>query len=74
MSYCRFKSVILVIVFPILILSACSKSHNWPQFRGPEGNMIATEKESYDNFQSAENEINFHLSSINSSKILILFF
>ena len=35
----RFK--LLLLMFPVLFISCCSrKSHNWPQFRGPESNML----------------------------------
>jgi outer membrane protein assembly factor BamB len=34
---------LFVLVF-IMILSSCTNSHNWPQFRGPESNMLPAGK------------------------------
>jgi len=37
-----FRLITLMVVLSILALMACSQMQNWPQFRGPESNMVVT--------------------------------
>ncbi|OFY64591.1 MAG: hypothetical protein A2Y71_17135 [Bacteroidetes bacterium RBG_13_42_15] len=39
-----FRSGFIILVLPLLLITACSKQQNWPQFRGPESNMLTTAK------------------------------
>lgn len=41
---CNHRSHILLFVFPLLIGSSCVQKQNWPQFRGPESNMVYSGK------------------------------
>jgi outer membrane protein assembly factor BamB len=40
---CRFST--LLAIMPVLLVSSCSQKQNWPQFRGPESNMVTTLKD-----------------------------
>ncbi len=35
-----FRSLIFILSVPLLMITACSKQQNWPQFRGPGSNML----------------------------------
>jgi outer membrane protein assembly factor BamB len=37
-----FRSGVIILIVPLLLMTACSKQQNWPQFRGPERNMLTT--------------------------------
>ncbi len=39
-----FRSNTLLAIFTCLIVSSCSQKQNWPQFRGPESNMVSHAK------------------------------
>ncbi len=34
------KLIAIVVILPILFFLSCAKKQNWPQFRGPDGNII----------------------------------
>ena len=39
------KQSVLLLVTTVLIFCSCNRTNNWPQFRGPNSNQIALEKE-----------------------------
>jgi len=34
------RLIAIAVILPILSLLSCAKKQNWPQFRGPDGNMV----------------------------------
>ena len=42
-------------IIAVLILSSCSQQQNWPQFRGPESNMVAASTHLPDSWGEGKN-------------------
>jgi hypothetical protein len=34
------KLTAIAVILPILLLLSCTKKQNWPQFRGPDSNIV----------------------------------
>src|SRR4030065_2300322 len=39
-----FKLNVFILILPLFLITGCSKLQNWPQFRGPESNMLSSAK------------------------------
>lgn len=37
----QFRAAVILLIVPLFLTTACSEKQNWPQFRGPESNMLA---------------------------------
>ena len=51
----NFKLNAAIGIFLLLMVASCSQKQNWPQFRGPEGNMIVTGKHLAEEWDSVKN-------------------
>ena len=51
----RFVFILLLPAIFLLVFSACTNSGNWPQFRGPDGNMTASGKSLPDTWGNDKN-------------------
>lgn len=52
-SWVRFTAFIGI--FYLIIVTSCSEKQNWPQFRGPEGNMVLTGKNLPEEWDTVKN-------------------
>lgn len=54
-NQCKLKLLSISTIVIILVLTSCSRIQNWPQFRGPDGNMFFTSNEMPEEWGDGEN-------------------